>query len=591
VIRRHYGQVIAGAVLLCIAVGALRALPLEVFWHPDEGAKFLAMRSLRWEHGITYEVPYRGRGIDPQLRFYTGRCGYGVIYPAADSDGRAQQYWPLLFPLLNRPLFDTFGFPGLYLVPLLAGWLIAMVAGWWVAGYDARLAGVATLVVGCSTPIIFYSVSFSEHTLATLCGVVAVSLLLGGRRWDARRLLLIGMCLALASVLRFEMLGLAAAVLTTMVVSALAPRSHSPREGRDIPTTPRRVWRTIAALLLALALGAVFVSLVAPRHLEEFAAAPHLMAHIRTKLPFLMESIIKIFMGEPGFHGALADEAWLLVMALALIAAAVAPFAATRRGEALLIVTALAVLLGASLRATLWQEAYLARQGVLAVAPYMIVSSYVLADAWTRRDDRLFRLACVATCYAAIGCIAVFTSKVNDAGEYLIGLDGPARYLLTLYPMGGALSLIAVAGYWASDRHALLKSTFTLLVTGMLVVATVYEYRGLKMVLANRRNLVKWEAALQQQDRVITNVWWLAGMLAPYSATHEFYCVEQVNAVSDWAGLAAAHGATSFSFASVNPVDAARFGPRASEMVQDESRIVDGLYLARYHLVPRSGGS
>lgn len=124
--RRHCGQVIASAVLLCVAVGGLRTLPLEVFWHPDEGAKFLAMRSLRWEHGITYDAPYRGRGIDPQLRFYAGRCGYSVIYPTADGPAGAKNYWPIAFPLLSRPLFDLFGFSGLYFLPLLAGWLTAL---------------------------------------------------------------------------------------------------------------------------------------------------------------------------------------------------------------------------------------------------------------------------------------------------------------------------------------------------------------------------------------------------------------------------------------------------------------------------------
>ncbi|HVO28309.1 MAG TPA: hypothetical protein VMW56_32300 [Candidatus Margulisiibacteriota bacterium] len=590
-IRRHCGQVIASFLLLCVAVGGLCTLPSGVFWHPDEGAKFLAMRSLRWEHGIAYDVPYRGRGIDPQLRFYAGRCGYGVIYPTADGPAGAKNYWPIAFPLLSRPLFDLFGFSGLYLLPLLAGWLTAVVAGRWVAGYDERLSGVATLLVGCSSPIIFYSVSFSEHTLATLCGVIAVSLLLDGRT-GAGRLCLIGMCLVLASVLRFEMLGFAAAVVGTLAVSALAARRRASTAGSSEPTLRWPTWRQLVATIgVTFAMGAVLLNALAPRHLDQFVAVPHLVEHLRTKLPFLMESIGKILMGEPGFHNALADETWLLAMVLSIGAATVAPFAATRRGEAMLIVGALGVLLASSLRATLWQEAYLTRQGVLAVAPYMSVSSYVLAEAWTRHDDRLFRLACVTMCYAAIGCGAVFAAKVNDVGEYLIGLDGPARYLLTLYPMGAVLSLLAVALYWGSERHTVLKSAFTVLVASMVVAATVYEYRGLKMVSTSRRTLTTWETALQAHDRVITNVWWLAGMLAPFSATREFYCVDELNAVSDWAGLAAAHGVTAFSFASVNPIDAARFGGNAGQIVLEESEIVDGLYLNHYRLALNPGGS
>jgi len=103
---------------------------------------------------------------------------------------------------LSRPFFDSFGAAGLYVIPVLSGWLIAVLAGIWAAAHEPRLGAPATLVAGLATPIAFQSVSFSEHTLATLCGAVAVT------------------ALVLAPAERVWRLAVAALVLAMVLISA-----------------------------------------------------------------------------------------------------------------------------------------------------------------------------------------------------------------------------------------------------------------------------------------------------------------------------------------------------------------------------------
>ena len=71
-LRRLLLQVGAALVVLCVYLGALHGLPKDVFWHPDEGGKFIGLRTLRWDGGLEYRVPYRGQTLDPRFEFYPG---------------------------------------------------------------------------------------------------------------------------------------------------------------------------------------------------------------------------------------------------------------------------------------------------------------------------------------------------------------------------------------------------------------------------------------------------------------------------------------------------------------------------------------
>jgi hypothetical protein len=565
-------------------------MPKDVFWHPDEGAKFLALHSIRWEHGLKYVVAYPGSVLDPSWAFYPGRCDHGELYPFPEPGGGVRLHWPIWFPLLSRAFFALFGLAGIYVVPLLSGWLTAVVAGQLVhRGGTSRLRAATMILVGCASPVMFYSLCFSEHTLATLLGTLAIGALLSvapGRSAAGWAMVL----LLFASVaLRLEMLALVAALVVAWALSGLVVRLWSvpgddPRRRAWGGRRARWFYAVVACLLL---IGiAAFVSQLTPRHWALLRALPSVSGDALSRWRLLIPGVVNVFFGPPEFEMRLPRWIWEGLLLAAMSAAVAAPFVRSRRVEAMLLVPALLILLEASLLMVLASHAYLNRQGILAVAPYIMLAPYALADAWRRRDRRLFRLAVAAASYAAIGFGMLFLTRVANDGTYLIGLDGAARYMLTLYPAGAALALSAVRTYRRSDRSALMKSTVTILMAGLVGVSVLYQGRGVEMLNASRNRLTAWQRALQREDRVVTDVWWLAASLAPHFVAHELYCVPRAEGLRDWVAAATEHGVTGFAFASLESVPIDKFGASTVQAGSDGEHRVEGLYLRRFDVVP-----
>jgi hypothetical protein len=583
------GELLAGTLLLILYVVAFAWMPRDVFWHPDEGAKFLAMRTLGWDHGLTYTLQYPGRVIDPTFEFYAGHCGGGQVYPQPEPDGGVHFRWPIWFPLASRPFFDAFGIAGVYVLPLLAGWLSALVAGGWMTLAGSQLAPLAILLIGCSTPLFFYSLGFFEHTLATFFGLVAASILISARRRGWRTLLLLTPFLVIAVLLRVEMLAFAAALVVTWAVSEAALRVGS--SPHDAPGRQRR-WNWLRYVFAAGLAGITVVAvagLLAPRQQQALRSLPDLVGSTLQKWPYVISATGDLLIG-PSDVGFMSGSLWRLVVVLSIGAAAIAPFVTSRRTEAILIMGALVVLLASGLVTAFASRPYLGQQGLLAVAPYVIVGGYVWPHAWRQRHPALLRLAGTATLYAVLGYLALFSVRVGEAGNEMIGLDGSARYMLTLYPFGVVLSLLAIERVRASDRPQVMKSAFTILVAAMVIASCVYELRGLREMRTNRLLLAAWDNALRTQDRVVTDVWWLPAALAPLSTTKEMYCVDDASRFPEWMARAKAHGARSFAFSTNRRLDEEHFDAAAvaaAGFVADRSHVVDGLSISPFHLLDR----
>jgi hypothetical protein len=592
-LQRSLGAVSASVLVLVIYAFVLYLVPKDVFWHPDEGAKFIQLRTVGWQRGLTYDVPYAGRVLDPQFRFYPSHCGInGFIYPSPQADGSVLVHWPIWFALLTRGFVNLFGIVGIYLLPLASGWALAVIAGRWAASYDSALVPIAILLVGCATPVIFYSLSFFEHTLASLLGVVAITALAAAppRRaavwWRAAPLLL------LAAVLRVEMLVCAVALVAAwVVVGALATDAATPDRSSARRGARQRYGVGIGVLLAG---AAAVAATLAPRHRELLTAVPQMLANDLRKLPYLADSLVRIFIGPPNASGTFTIATWQLGLP-ALCAAVIAPFVRSKRWEAVLILGSLAMLLQLSLVMMLSSQPYLAEQGALAVAPYMVVASYVWPEARRRRDHRLQFLVIALALYAIIGFVALFSSRIGDDGAYLIGLDGAVRYLLMLYPLGAVLAVIGVAVFRASDRPPALKSTFTILVVAMMLVSLQYQYRGVRMLASKRQVLKAWEQALGEQDRVVTDVWWLPAVLGPFFTSHEMYCIREPAELSAWLAIAGSRGVTAFTLASAVPLQNNHFGLIPLTSISPEHREVQGLHLYRFNVpaqasAPGDGG-
>ena len=538
--------------VLCVYLGALHGLPKDVFWHPDEGGKFIGLRTLRWDGGLEYRVPYRGQTLDPRFELYPGACERGALYPSPDAGGGVLFHWPIWFPLLSRSFFETFGIGGIYVLPLVGGWLTALVAGRWVGAADARLVPVATLIVGCATPLMLYSLSFFEHTLATLCGAVAVSALLASRPGTLSSLWRMAPWLLVAVALRLEMIAFVVALVVAWAVARALGAADDAASGLRRRAPPLVPYSVAGGLVLVGVL--VVARSLAPRHWEVVAEAPALLARSLTQLPFVPPSIVHVFVGLPPFRHPLANHAWDAVMFLALGAVVMAPFVRSRRLEARLLLGGLGVLAPALTVMALCGRAYLDRPAILTAAPFMVVGFYALPVAWRRRDRRALCLAVAACGYAITGFAALFTTRVGYDGTYLIGQDGSLRYMLTLYPLGVAISVIAVRRFWASDRPAAIRTAVAGFFAVMVVVALAYQVRGVRSLYANKQALRSWQAALAAESRTVTDVWWLPALLAPFFTTHEMYCVCTPAAASAWMDAALQNGIREFTFTTVTPI-------------------------------------
>jgi len=573
----------ASALVLAAYLVAIAQLPLDVFWHPDEGAKYIGVRTVRWEQGaVRYELPYGGRALDPELEFYPAR---NTIYPAPGADGQPQFHWSIAFPLATRPFYDRFGIAGLYVLPIACGWLTAILAGVVTWPFGPRAAGLAILLTGLATPIAFYSLSFFEHTATTLFAGLAVALLVH-RPGRFSTLLLMVPLLGIAVALRVETFALAAAALAAWAIALAAQRRWQPR-GLLRPRRPTWLLALLAVALLVV-IGALLVDVLPQRHLGLFRHIPRYLDRIWFKRDYFFDSVVRTFLGEVPLTDFTWVRTWQIAGLLALGGLVVGPFADTRRIEAALILPALLVLLQASLLTVLSTLPFLQRQGVLAVAPFMGVALMALPESVRRRDPRLLALSLCGALATAFGFLSLFAIRVaeHDGGS-LLGLDGAVRYMLWIYPLGAAIAVVVLYAYRDSDAPAPARRLFALMVAALMMVSIYYEYLGVRELAAKRAVLAQWRAEIERGEPTLTEIWWLPAVLAPYWAEHPLYYVPS-DALGRWTSLAAGQGIGRFSYATTFPLDPERLAG-AHGLEVESSTEVQGLHLGRFRLAPGGG--
>ena len=170
-LRRNWPIIAVAAVYLV----ALSLLPLNGIWINDVGNRIIQLKSIVTSGYSDYSLDWAGRAIDPDLDYAP------ITYPFAvvRNDKLFSVYSPFLATVAS-PFFRAFGYPGLYILPLLASLVmlagLARIVG--EVGGGARARALVVLVAGLATPIWFYSLTFWEHTIAVACCVWSVLYLL-----------------------------------------------------------------------------------------------------------------------------------------------------------------------------------------------------------------------------------------------------------------------------------------------------------------------------------------------------------------------------------------------------------------------------
>ncbi|MBV8200853.1 MAG: hypothetical protein JOZ15_09545 [Acidobacteria bacterium] len=209
-------SVLVPAALLC---GFAWLLPKDTFWITDGGNRYIQVQS--FDRQGAPEIAYPARHLDPGLRFFPWS---GHHFQAVG--GRVVSYYLPWFALLSLPGYRLAGAAGLYWLPLAAAIATLLLFPLLLAEVGLAAARApATLGLGLATPLLFYGLTFWEHSLAVLAALAAVLLLLrAGRRERAREALGAGLLLALSTILREEGYVLTLALLGGLLWAWRAPR-------------------------------------------------------------------------------------------------------------------------------------------------------------------------------------------------------------------------------------------------------------------------------------------------------------------------------------------------------------------------------
>lgn len=559
IVHGHSGTVIAAVAVLAVYSAVLYSMPRHVFLSPDEGSKLIQSHTLRWEEGrFRYMLPYPGEWLDPAHEFHPLTAGGSFLYPARRPDGTLRFHWPVWFPLVSRFAFAAAGLHGIYLLPLLSGVLVALSTGCMAAFRAPFLPPAVILTVGFATPVFFYSVSFWEHTAATLLALLGALVLTRERSPYGSRPLLAAPLLFAAAMIRIELLAFAAAAVFAWAAAGWLTRDWPPvRSVAGSPSTRRR-WsprlRDVLLLGAILIVGAAFAQAMTARHSFFLEYGPAMLRHaLEVKIFALPRSLLEILINTPRSEGPWVPLPWAVGALGGVVLCSMAALVTRPRLEAPLVLTGLAALLCFSLYLLFADQSYRSLHGIFPIAPYTVLGLYALSSAWRQRQRALFTVACLAVAYLVLGSAALFLYYVQADGTFRTGLEWGQRYMLTLYPLLAGLALTALRDYWSSQRPPWLIAAFTALATASICVGFFFQVRGLEMSRHHRQVLAAWDSVLRQDGPIATDLDWLPAALTDLFLTKELFLVQRPQ-LGRFSEVAMAKGVERFAFATQRPL-------------------------------------
>ena len=530
--RRSLGLALAlvGVVYLTLAL----LLPAEVFWSPDEGTKLLQALSHRNGGARSSDIPYGGRGLDPELTFYPRllhprhpEALRSVLYPQPTADGGVRFHWPPAFPLASLAPYRLLGARGLYLMPLAGGLLAAAAAGALGRAVDPAAGAPAALAVGLASPVMFYSLLFWEHSPAVaLCLAGLLALVVAPR---ALSLQLAGAVALLtgAAILRPESLLLVATLPFAFALGA--ERRHRPWRWAW------GSWWVSPAVALALAAAVVGVwpgatgSILAwlQERLEAARSMLGFVARARGLWSPFPERLAEAWFDLDVELGPAVPVAlvWIGVVG-ALVALAAAALREPLRGWALAAGGSLVLI--PSLWTLLSPDDYRAVHALLLPAPYLALGALLLRPPSSARGRPALLLGVAMSLYLLLGTALAMTKMVG-------GLEWGNRYLLPLEALGALVAAAGVVAYSRRDgerrpRLAVLAVTAACLLTGAL-----YQVRGVRELFIAKGGLDACRReVLAAAGPVVTDLYWLPAALAGAFVERPLFALQSRRDLGRW---------------------------------------------------------
>jgi 4-amino-4-deoxy-L-arabinose transferase-like glycosyltransferase len=494
----------ATLILIAIALiygSLLVVLPKSSFWITDGGNKFIQVQNLATQGRLT--IAYPAADLDPDGRFFP----FAGHHFHRLSDG-IHSFYPFYFPLLSLPGFKLFGIAGIYLLPLLGGLFVVVLTR--RLGRDLAVpdrSGWGSLLLAFGTPLLFYSLTFWEHTLALLFSTAALVLLVRGLRREAGAFVYAGAgtLLGLSTILREEGYILLIAVL---LAGAWVGRSRGWRNQLRQWSPVALGWLAVMAPIWVLQthLYGHFLGIHWAVYGELSQEAGSLATLIRAKAANLFVFLFR-------FHA----KTWISVLCAVPMVALVAlgAFCARTRdrirlklallgvcGLSSLVLTILLVLQAQPVLQTLQTQA------LLSGTPFLLLLAPALGQ-MLRSENVALRFGVLALALAIGGtCLALNTADM--------GIIWGPRHFLCLYPLLVPLVLLALRelNRAAHDKHwrRLLWAAASLLMLTSLAI----QGHGLQTLFLKKNFSWRLVVAVEKtQPRVIlTDVFWLPEELA-----------------------------------------------------------------------------
>lgn len=517
---------LVGGLILAAYSAIFITLPRGVFYSPDAGGKYLQMLGYRWENGLRCDIVYSGAEMDPDGCFYGAhaeRAAFTAIHPYRDEAGGTHVGWTPWFSLLARPFFRAFGLVGLYAVPWMAGLGLIAWAGRIAERLRPGLGALTAAVVGLATPVLFYSMCFWEHTLATLLALAGL--------WPWIRA---GSGPEIGSIRPFEgwiggaLLLAACAVRRELIIFSgaglLAWCWIHPRWRSHFPA--------MVVALLGAGTGGILLLLFHPAAL--LWLFPSGVNHVHWLSRFLHADMWR-GIGPNGIRFLLLNDSdgllppsirWTGVAGL--VSCLGSPFAPVRwRRGMVLVGTALASvpaawLVGIPVRYRALNSLMLpAPLGLLALLPSVARGSAARRGlGWT---------------------IVVFLGSFGLALPAVVGgahggIEWGSRYALVAMVLLNVLGMVAVAETrTAQGLSAGVRRSTEMLALWLILLGMASAGRGVQELGQTRRELLALQTELDRADcPVVTDIWWLGASLAPFATRHEFYTLSDSHPFQEW---------------------------------------------------------
>ena len=557
-------------------------MPCGTFYSPDEGGKYLQLLGMGSHPLQSCQLVYPGLEKDPAMFYYPSRAELAVcstrIYPYADAQGRVRTNWPPWFPFATQPFLALLGFRGFYLVPFLAGCLALWMTGGLAAAVAPRARLLALAAFALSSPLLFYGLTFWEHTPALALQLAALwcvgpwsSPREGGGGFRAVRPVAAGLLLLGAIALRREALFFAVALGCAYVL----------QNGKSW----LRLWTRRKRLALGLASAAVLSLLAAGPWLlpgrtgMDLWMVLHRVADPGTWL-FLPTHFFDVFFLRNEGSPLPIVLRWIGQVGL-LICLGNAFWPRARRPGGFL--AGFLLVMPCALFMAFTPIRYRAFNSLVLSAPFVLFALMPSAPDGDRPAGERF-LRTVAGLFALLFLFATLPAHRGHGG-----LEWGSRYALILICMLSALGAASVWRGWASvSGRGWMRAGLGLLVALSLWTGLASMVRGVRELVATRRNLGGiQDALLAQPAPIVTDCWWMAASLTDLYARRELYTIAAPEELRGWLDTVG-RDVSSFVYASYEPLPAAvRF--REKDRLESAGReIVCGMGIETYRVLSAS---